>query len=117
MVECKSYKGETTMLDENDHKEIAHIMKVVIESDIAPRFDLVMEGYQSVQERLNIVQNEISFVRDEAQVEFNFVRDELQLIKDKLIPTSRIEELEDEVKLLKVVVRQLSEDLQQLKKA
>ena len=73
------------MLDEKDHKEIAHIMKVVIESDITPRLDLLLDGYKSIYE--------------------------------KLIPISRIEELEDEVKLLKVVVRQLSEDLQQLKKA
>ena len=73
------------MLDDNDHKTIAHIMRTIIESDITPKLDLLVEGYSSINE--------------------------------KLIPTSRIEELEDEVKLLKTVVRQLSEDLQKLKKA
>jgi len=73
------------MLDDNDHKTIAHIMRVVVESDITPKFDLLV--------------------------------DSIKLINEKLIPTSRIEELEDEVKLLKVIVRQLSEEIQLLKKA
>ena len=38
-------------------------------------------------------------------------------IIDRLVPVSRVDGLEDEVKLLKIVVRQLSEDVQQLKKA
>ena len=80
------------MLDDNDRKEISHIMKVVIEGEISPKFDLIVEGYQSV-------------------------REQLELINEKLVPMSRIEELEHDVSFLKMIVRQLSDELQQLKKA
>ena len=40
-----------------------------------------------------------------------------QVIIDRLVPTSRVEDLEGKVKLLEIVVRQLSDDLQTLKKA
>ena len=39
------------------------------------------------------------------------------LIQERLIPRSRVDDLEDEVKFLKTVVRQMNEDIQQLKKA
>ena len=36
---------------------------------------------------------------------------------DKLVPKSRVEELEEDVKLLKIAIRQLDEGVQALKKA
>ena len=40
-----------------------------------------------------------------------------QAILEKLVPHSRVDDLEDEVKFLKSIVRQMNEDLQVLKKA
>ena len=78
-------KREDYMLDDNDHKEIAHIMNVIIESHVTPKLDLLVDAYKSINE--------------------------------KLIPVSRIDELEHELKFLKMIVRQLSEDIQQIKEA
>ena len=49
--------------------------------------------------------------------QFNLLAEGQRTIIDRLVPSSRIEELEDEVKLLKIVVRQLSEDFLAFKNA
>ena len=48
---------------------------------------------------------------------FNLLADGQASILEKLVPRSRVDELEDEVKFLKSIVRQMNEDLQRLKKA
>jgi len=73
------------MLDQKDLEEIAHLMRVIVESDITPKLNLLLEGHQSIM--------------------------------DRLVPVSRVEKLEEEVDFLKIVVRQLSEELKLLKKA
>ena len=73
------------MLDEKDYKEIAHLMSVLIENEVKPRFDLLAEGQKNILETL--------------------------------APKSRVEELEDEVKLLKSMIRRINEDVQKLQKA
>ena len=47
--------------------------------------------------------------------QFNLLAESMKTIIDKLIPISRVEKLEEEVTILKIAVRQLSDDLQQLK--
>ncbi len=73
------------MLDEKDYKEIAHLMSVLIENEVKPRFDLLAEGQKNILETL--------------------------------APKSRVEELEDEVKFLKSMIRRINEDVQKLQKA
>lgn len=41
------------MLDEKDLKEIAHLMRVIVESEVAPKFNLLADGQQSIIERLD----------------------------------------------------------------
>lgn len=48
---------------------------------------------------------------------FNLLADGQSSILEKLVPRSRVDDLEDEVKFLKSIVRQMNEDLQKLKKA
>lgn len=48
---------------------------------------------------------------------FDLLAEGIQDIQEKLVPRSRVDELEDEMKFLKSIVRQMSEDLQKLKKA
>ncbi|MCL2153754.1 MAG: hypothetical protein FWH57_12550 [Oscillospiraceae bacterium] len=40
------------MLDVTDREEIAHIMHIIVESDITPKLNLLIEGHQSVSEKL-----------------------------------------------------------------
>lgn len=65
--------------------EATHRMKVLLDAEVTPKFNLLAEGQQG--------------------------------ILDKLVPRSRVDDLEDEVKFLKSIVRQMNEDLQKLKKA
>ena len=73
------------MLDSKDREDIAHLMRAIVECDITPKLNLLLEGHQSIIERF--------------------------------VPASRVDELEDEVKFLKAIVLQLSEEVQKLKKA
>ena len=72
------------MLDADDRKEIAGIMKAIVEADIGPKFDTIMDGYRSV-------------------------REQLELINEKLIPMSKFEELEHDVEFLKLAVKHLNQ--------
>ncbi len=53
----------------------------------------------------------------EVRTQFNLLAEGQQSILEKLVPRSRVDDLEDEVKFLKSIVRQMNEDLQDLKKA
>ena len=48
---------------------------------------------------------------------FNLLADGQAAVLEKLVPRSRVDDLEEEVKFLKSVVRQMSEEIQKLKKA
>ena len=60
-------------------------MNIIIESDVMPKFNLLAEGIQDIQE--------------------------------KLLPRSRVDDLEDEMKFLKVMIRQMAERISELEKA
>lgn len=64
-----------------------------------------------------ITKNTVALMDMEFTKKFNFLSEGQQAILDKLVPRSRVDELEDEVKFLKVIVRQMTEDIQNLKKA
>lgn len=36
------------MLDKKDYEEIAHLMRVIVESDITPKLNLLAEGQQTI---------------------------------------------------------------------
>ena len=48
---------------------------------------------------------------------FNLLYENQQSMMEQLAPRSRVDDLEDEVKFLKSVVRQMNDDIQKLKKA
>ena len=41
------------MLDEKDYKEIANMMKVIVENEFRPQFKLLAEGQKAIIERLD----------------------------------------------------------------
>lgn len=51
------------------------------------------------------------------QPQFNLLAEGQQVIFEKLVPRSRVDDLEDEVKFLKSIVRRMDDELQALKKA
>ena len=48
---------------------------------------------------------------------FNLLAEDLSIIREKMIPESRIEALEDDVSVLKTAVRQINREIRELKKA
>lgn len=48
---------------------------------------------------------------------FDLLAEGQQTILDKLVPRSRVDDLEDEVKFLKSIVRRMDDELQSMKKA
>ena len=69
------------------------------------------------QQRKEIMQDMKALLDAEFQTKFNLLAEGIQDIQEKLVPRSRVDDLEEEVKFLKVLYRQMNEDLQELKKA
>ena len=68
------------------------------------------------QQRTEIMHGVTVLMESKFTPQFSLLAEGQQTIIDKLIPISRVEKLEEDVTILKIAVRQLSEDLQQLKK-
>lgn len=88
------------MLDEKDLQAISQMM----------------DGKLAAQKKE--IMNEVKVLLDtEVQTKFNLLAEGQQEILERLVPRSRVDDLEDEVKFLKSIIRQISEDVQKLKKA
>ena len=53
----------------------------------------------------------------ESAPKFNLLAEGIQDIQEKLLPRSRVDDLEDEMKFLKVMIRQMAERISELEKA
>ena len=56
-------------------------------------------------------------MENEVMPEFNLLADGIADIQEKLVPRSRVDDLEDDVRFLKSMMRQMAEEIRQLKKA
>lgn len=92
------------MLDEKDLQAIAQMMDAKLK--------------QQKQEILaETTHNMRVLLETEVQPQLNLLAENQQVILEKLVPRSRVDELEDEMKFLKVIIRQMNEDIQKLKAA
>lgn len=88
MLDEKDLQAIQDMISANNEiilNEATHRMKILLDAEVTPKFNLLAEGIQDIQE--------------------------------KLVPRSRVDELEDEVKFLKIMVRQMAERISTLEKA
>lgn len=76
------------MLDEKDLQEIAHLMTVLIENEVTPKFTALAEGQQTLLTKM-----------------------------EELAPKSRVEELEEQVSMMQLAIRSIAHELEELKKA
>lgn len=88
------------MLDEKDLHAISEIM----DFKLAAQKQEIMGEVQVLME-------------SQFQPQFNLLAEGQQAILEKLVPRSRVDDLEDEVKFLKSMVRRMDDELQALKKA
>ena len=56
-------------------------------------------------------------MENEVMPQFNLLADGIADIQEKLVPRSRVDDLEDDVRFLKSMMRQMAEEICQLKKA
>ena len=75
-----------------------------VKADMAEQEQRIMQGVQI------IIENTVT-------PRFKLLAEGIQDIREQLIPRSRFDELDEEVKFLKAFVRQISEEVQALKKA
>jgi hypothetical protein len=80
------------------------------------------QDLQAISKMLVDQKNEIMdevqvLMESQFQPQFNLLAEGQQAILEKLVPRSRVDDLEDEVKFLKSIVRRMDDELQALKKA
>ena len=76
---------------------------------------IVREEVSESEQR--ITKNMVALMDAEFKPQFNLLAEGIQDIQEKLVPRSRVDDLEDEMKFLKSIVRQMNEEIQALKKA
>lgn len=77
-----------------------------------------MSDIKDLQEMISQSESRmVAYVESAIMPKFNLLADGQAAILEKMVPRSRIDDLEEEVRFLKAVIRQMNEDLQRLKKA
>lgn len=111
------------MLDEKDLQAIANLIDVKMDAKLAAQKNEIMGETQALLDtKLAAQKTEIMgevqvLMESQFQPQFNLLAEGQQAILEKLVPRSRVDDLEDEVKFLKSMVRRLDEDMQSLKQA
>ena len=73
---------------------------------------------QRMSEKIDEAENRMKVMMESYfDPKFNLLMENQQIMMEQLAPRSRVDELEDEVKFLKSIVRQMNDEIQQLKKA
>ena len=73
---------------------------------------------QRMSEKITEAENRMKVMMESYfDPKFNLLFENQQIMMEQLAPRSRVDELEDEVKFLKSIVRQMNDEIQQLKKA
>lgn len=108
-------KDVMDMLDEKDLQAIGQMMDTQEKKLSAMMDTKLAETEQRILDestrRMNILLENV------VTPKFSLLAENQRDILEKLVPRVRVDELEDEVKFLKVIVRQMNEDIQNLKKA
>ena len=125
IIKARPEKERAFMLDKNDLQMIQEII-VASEQRMSERTEATE---QRMSERIEATEQRMSEKIDEAEnrmkvmmesyfdPKFNLLFENQQIMMEQLAPRSRVDELEDEVKFLKSIVRQMNDEIQQLKKA
>jgi hypothetical protein len=107
-------KESVLMLDKNDLQMIQEMM-LASEQRL---FGKIEESEQRMTGKIEASENRTKVMMESYfDPKFNLLYENQQIMMEQLAPRSRVDDLEDEVKFLKSVVRQMNDDIQKLKKA
>ena len=102
------------MLDKNDLQMIQEMM-LASEQRVVGKIE---ESEQRMTGKIEESENRMKVMMESYfDPKFNLLYENQQIMMEQLAPRSRVDDLEDEVKFLKSVVRQMNDDIQKLKKA
>ncbi len=111
------------MLDEKDLLAIGQLMDQKLErqkQEILDEVDQRMEQKlaQQKEEILTEATHRMQVLLDaEVKPMFNLLAEDISIIREKMMPDSRIERIEDDVWALKASVRRINQDIRELKQA
>ena len=102
------------VLDRNDLQQLQELM-MASEQRL---FGRIEASEQRMSEKIDEAENRMKVMMESYfDPKFNLLFENQQIMMEQLAPRSRVDELEDEVKFLKSIVRQMNDEIQQLKKA
>lgn len=100
------------MLEEKDLLAIGRLIDQKLEEKLDQKLA------QQKEEILTEATHRMKVLLDaEVKPMFNLLAEDISIIREKMIPESRIEAVEDDVSVLKASVRQINRELRELKKA
>lgn len=102
------------VLERNDLQQLQELM-MASEQRL---FGRIEASEQRMSEKIDEAENRMKVMMESYfDPKFNLLFENQQIMMEQLAPRSRVDELEDEVKFLKSIVRQMNDEIQQLKKA
>ena len=129
-------KGMARVLERNDLQQLQELMMASeqrlfgrieaseqrmsekIEASEQRMSEKIEASEQRMSEKINEAENRMKVMMESYfDPKFNLLFENQQIMMEQLAPRSRVDELEDEVKFLKSIVRQMNDEIQQLKKA
>ena len=99
------------MLDKNDIQVVSELIDEKISSSEERMSKVIDEKISASEERMQVL------IENTVNPKFDLVMEALLDIREQMVPRSRVDDLEDEVKLLKSAVRQVAERVSALEKA
>ena len=106
----ESEERMTAKIMESEERMTAKIMES--EERMTGRMDQKLaEQKQDLIQCMNVI------FESDIMTKYNLLADGIKDIQEKLVPRSRVDDLEDEMKFLKLMCRQMAEDIAKLKKA
>lgn len=114
------------MLDEKDIQAVSNLVDEKLGASEERMSRVIDERISASEERMSrVIDDRIGAAERRMQVlientvnpKFDLVMEALDGLREQLVPRSRVDDLEDEVKFLKVVVRQMGERMTALEKA
>lgn len=114
MMDLKLAQQKESIMSET--KGLLAQQKQELLDETTQRMKVLLDTEVSAAEQ-RIAKSTVALMDAEFSKRFDLLADGLQDIQQKLIPMSRIEALEDDVSLLKQVIRSMSKEIAELKKS
>lgn len=105
------YGGIHMMLDEKDLREVSALVDEKIDASEKRMSKVIDDRISASERRMQVM------IENAVNPKFDLLMETLSTIQEQLVPRSRVDALKDEVKFLKVAVRQMGERVSQLEKA